>query len=188
MTPPQEDRHLRWANQSKVPLCVLRPPVPKPLDFGRFTLFDTFIYSAQRYRHILPPKHTLPFLQQYPVNPSVCSCTQFSTRPFSMSHSRFGNVTPASRSFLLYGPDMSLPSTISGLKSPPAPANMDDLIPVLIQAGHSCTLYLITHLSMPNSYSQMSLILFSKPLFTAYSGRNVSRICSEWRENLLKGV
>lgn len=103
---------------------------------------------------------------------------------FQMSRSRFRNVTPASRSFLLYGPDMSLPSTISGLKRPPAPANNDDLIPVLIQAGHSFTLYLITHLTMPNSYSQMSLILFSKPLFTAYPRRNVSRIWSEWQENL----
>lgn len=103
-----------------------------------------------------------------------------------MSRSCFRNVTPASRSFLLYGPDMSLPSTISGLKSAPAPANNDDLIPVLIQAGHSCTLYLITLWSVPNSYSQMSLILFSKPCFTAYPGRNVSRIRSEWQENFYR--
>lgn len=104
-----------------------------------------------------------------------------------MSRSRFRNVTPASRSFLLYGTDMSLPSTISGLKSPPAPANNDDLIAVLIEAGHSCMLYLITHLSMPNSYSQMSLILLSKPflqripeeMFLEYarSGRRTFKGC-----------
>lgn len=165
------------------PIQGSTPPVPKPLYFGHFPLLDTFTFSVQRYRHILPPEHTLPFRQQYPVNPSVFHAHSFPHTLFQMSRSRFRNVTPASRSFFLLGPDMSLPSTISGLKRPSAPANNDDLIPVLIQAGHCCTLYLITHLTMPNSYSQMSLILFSKPLFTAYSGRNVSRIWSEWREN-----
>lgn len=56
---------------------------------------------------------------------------------FQMSRSCFRNVTPASRSSLLSGIDMSLPSMISGLNGPAALANSDDLIPVLIQGSQS---------------------------------------------------
>lgn len=90
---------------------------------------------------------------------------------------------------------MSLLSMISGLNSPAARANADDLIPVLIQGQlepiSSCTLYLITRPAKPASQPQMSPVLPSKSLFYGLFRKkrfqNILRVAQELL-NRLSGV
>lgn len=124
---------VRLANKSILSsVCVLKSPVPVPPYSGFSSVLDTLAFSARRCRRA----HTYPFLQQYPVYPSVISPScRLRTDLFQMSRSRLGSVTPAFRRSLLCGIDMSLLPSISGLNSPAPLANSDDLIPVLIQGS-----------------------------------------------------